>query len=371
MAEILNNYKVTAEILTPVHIGNGITLTKDCDFVEFDNSNVISVINENKVYDILGDERMNDWVRVIENKYGLKELLQLSKQNLLPKDIDSRSIECDTTPVGNFILEQIRTANGNYLLPGSSLKGAIRTAILTKMIHRDNEDDSWLQNNRNLVDKKGRFSGNSLIKHFFGENPNYDFLRLLRISDLEYLNCSIFKCNTINLRSKDWVFKNDVTQWIESIKPNQEAEFRISIFNNEFLERYKHLIPKEKSKQLEINNLFEIINWHTERMLYNEIAFWEDENASIAEEYISELDNSYNRVSSLKPNECIIRVGFGGGWDFMTGAWQEQHLTKDQFENLIKSLRKPFYFDEYGTIFPKTRKFTSNGIPLGFLKLTY
>ena len=80
-------------------------------------------------------------------------------------------------------------------------------------------------------------------------------------------------------------------------------------------------------------------------------------------------------MDDLKPNQCVIRVGFGTGYLNMTGGWtQEQwrHIPgvdyQKEMNDLAEGVRRNSRYN--GMALPKSRKMALCGVPLGYLKLT-
>lgn len=65
--------------------------------------------------------------------------------------------------------------------------------------------------------------------------------------------------------------------------------------------------------------------------------------------------------------ECVLRIGHGSGWRFITGAWSEK---LNSFNPVVISAARPnnFRYNEYN--FPKTRRVDEECELLGFVKLT-
>ena len=126
-----------------------------------------------------------------------------------------------------------------------------------------------------------------------------------------------------------------------------------------------------------IEKLFEIISSHTSKLVKKEINFWEWELAQtpIGEiagdplrRFVDGLKELQSKISELKGQECILRIGGNSGWDFITGAWiktEDNLLSDEEWERLYRMLNKNRNVDVY----PKTRKLDEDGDFFGFVKL--
>ena len=116
--------------LTPVHIGSGNKLTR-VDFI-VRNGKVI-VLDAPKLFRALEEKGCN--VMNIVNELSYRSLDDLAKDFGLDA-IDFRLYEVKLTGSIGEISEQIKT-RGRAYIPGSSIKGAIRTAILWHILKND------------------------------------------------------------------------------------------------------------------------------------------------------------------------------------------------------------------------------------------
>lgn len=376
-----HTHKITAETLTPIHIGSGNELNGNFEYLLFPDVRQLAIVDTNKILDIIGSENINHWVSIVDNDEDLLTYLYQRKKNLIIEDVAERIIEITNTapiPSKNKLKEQLHLGiTKQPTVPGSSLKGSMRTAILKKLI-KDNA--SFAQKNENLEHKykKNTFDDSKVQAHYLGATPNKDLLRFLRVSDLVFhTNTCVVQNNIINQFRNSWGEKKEQTSYWECIPSGIQAEGNIQI-PEILMQRVqeKHFLSGKYFGLLTTERLFKVINEHTLLLIQNELEFWEDENNPLAiGDYMEHLTHLKEQLKSTNTQQCILRVGAGGGWDFMTGGWAagvdvyEDHiLSDDTWVKLKRSLRKKRYNDN--TIFPKTRKLIEGGLPLGFLKLT-
>ena len=65
--------------------------------------------------------------------------------------------------------------------------------------------------------------------------------------------------------------------------------------------------------------------------------------------------------------ECVLRIGHGSGWRFITGAWTE---NLDYFYSVVVPVSRPKNFKYEQFDFPKTRRVDDECELLGFVKLS-
>ena len=106
--------------------------------------------------------------------------------------------------------------------------------------------------------------------------------------------------------------------------------------------------------------------------LEGEIEYWQerknDDDTDKVSLYIEKIQGMLEQTQSCEAEkECVLRIGHGSGWRFITGAWTED---LDNFASLIVPASRPanYKYTEYD--FPKTRRVDDQCELLGFVKLT-
>jgi CRISPR type III-A-associated RAMP protein Csm5 len=185
---------IEIETLTPVHIGSGIELQSNFEYLHFAAGNCLVLIDEKKVLDIIGEDRINQWVACIEKKESLFALIRQRKPDLTPEDVAQRIIPLSTKGIveQKTVREQLHSGNEQALMPGSSLKGALRTAIWAYLIRQNDKKvakgdtlgktryDNRAQ--QDVIDYKDA----TLMREFMGKDPNEDIMRLLQVGDATF-----------------------------------------------------------------------------------------------------------------------------------------------------------------------------------------
>ncbi|MBN8685003.1 MAG: type III-A CRISPR-associated RAMP protein Csm5 [Chitinophagales bacterium] len=363
--------KIKITTLTPVHVGSGREIQGGFEYVALPQEKLVAVLDPEKVLNLIGEEHLDLWVSCIEKGENiLQKIPQLrnrSSAELAARTIPSRK------PVEKPIREQIRSGNGQALLPGSSLKGALRTTVWAETLL----DNKQLVKDRYKLGRddrgKMRWSDSSLQKQLFGSDPNHDIFRLLQVGDAYFNNTAVFQTQLVNLKGKNWRIDRGEGKGtspdtlIEAIPAGQSAFYEMR-FNDLLLERAKGTDTfKQYTERLSIPELFKLVNAYTERLVSDESDYWANEDLPNGfEPYPDELDRIIGLLGSCEANECILRLGWGSGFRSMTGDWHGAMNERD-YDDLIRSLRPPKYD---GLLYPKTTRFVEEGLPLGFVKLT-
>jgi len=362
--------------LTPIHIGSGKEYMGNFEFVYFSKENKIAIIDDEKVFKLIGGKaNIDEWVKVIDKKGDLLKFIKEHQPNVNIQDIQSKTIGVIGKPPKpqQTIKEFIQSATQNSYIPGSSLKGAIRTVVLSKLIKNE---PAFAQQQKNLgfETRNGfKFKDKAVNSHYLGKDPNHDLLRLLQVSDFHTQGNTETICiqnNILNLFNNGWNIKQNQTSFVECLPANTNLKGKLHIPEELIKQIKEKSFPIKHIEQINLITLFKNINAHTLLLIKDEIEFWEDEDEpDILGDYINVLTEVEEQIQQCKENECVIRMSAGSGWDFMTGAWaKEQDVLDDKtWLTLKRTLRYKPYNDSI--TFPKTRKLLHQGQPLGFVKL--
>jgi CRISPR type III-A-associated RAMP protein Csm5 len=371
---------VTIKTLTPVHVGSGRKLTKNIDFVFFSNlhNKPLAILDEEKIYQIVTDKHFEAWVSNIENpKQDLLPFLQRIKHDLTPQEIAHRlTFVSGSLGDKTKIHEHIYNGMMKPYIPGSSLKGAIRTALFAQLAINEKDKIKSKINPSQFQDKDAMsylFSSNVQGEVDNSDIQNKDFLRFLYAGDAEFKDTQVIKVCTYNLRGQDWEERSDLDQWTECIPQGKSSELRIQLplFHNKHKTMQNKLtqyIGKHHNCITSKENLIKTINTHTKTVLEKENKFIQFEDDLY--EYKEHIKDLLRETNNCKPNECILRLGKHTGFTFMTGDWQKEVFDTGLYSELkLKARPKGDRYKEYPL--PKTRRFTPDGQPLGFVKLTF
>lgn len=384
----------TIQVLTPIHIGSGEEYLEHYRYVYFPQEGKIGLLDEAKVLNLLGKDTslINQWVSVLDKGESFLDFLKKNRQlKFDPEDICQRLIPMHGPgPSGNQGGQQpIRAqifSGSKPMIPGSSLKGAIRTVILTQYI--DEDDGSHFYNNKsNVLDGRGNFTDTSIQKKLLGKDPNHDMFRLLLLGDSSFDQSICTLAKSMNYVSrKGWEEKKSIQQYIECIPIGATSSFRMNF--NHFLAdadgKYKtrdfrnqlqqpgFLFSKNQKNDLKVDQLFFFINQHTQILIENELTFWKEDFSYPSEvsTYLEVLNGLNDQLTELvekrDKHSCILRLGWGTGFKNITGDWQPEKFSEQMFEKLVKALRPKHPIE---LPYPKTRRMTWEGVPFGFIKI--
>ena len=362
-------YNVTAEVLTPLSVGQG----SEKDWV----IGIDYVVKNDMMYHL-------DLSKMYAAGINMEQVANLfQKQDaegvhlLIGEKLEQVSdfkmpMPCrSSNPIKTFFRNQL---TNHPVLPGSSLKGAIRSVLFTYL--RDNERDN--------------------ASVFGSMKDGSDFMRFIRVGDFEFDTTTLVNSKIYNLQKPNsqweggWKHGFQETKYhfkqvgfntiYECLKVGTKAQGNImlsqllfdmlckAIPTQHYLENKKALfVNPEYPEDTPLENLMYIINCHTYDYLEKEHAYFtEYQQGEYAPQIINNINYLMNTVNDCidKRNSCILKISAGAGFHAMTGDWQYDDYTNSDLLNM-----------KSGGKLPKSRKIAirdNNAMSLmGFIKLTF
>lgn len=370
---------IRIQTLTPIHIGSGEFLRNNADFVEYKENGLsyIGVIDPKRVLDLIGEEHMDKWLLSIERMENIQNFISYINRDALPTDYILRKLVNKVAFIkdGDTLKMCIHDGLGKPYIPGSSIKGAIRTAVLATL-----PKTAMALNNIVKVKYNGKkdVSAKSVEAEVFGSDPTSDFFRFVKVGDA-YFECGcefVDRLINLNIResTRDLIDKGKA-QLVEAINVGQSSNFMMKVDKTDYdnaKERWSGskplgILPKEMEN---IASLFGMVNVHTAKLLEDEIKYWKGKTGySGASRYIENLNKILHEVKQCKSGkECVLRIGHTSGWRFMTGAWPEN--LKNFKSDIVPASRYNNEFKYKQFDFPKSRRMDENSGVWGFVKLS-
>ena len=364
------NYKLTIRTLSPLHIGTGRELCQGFDYI----------VSSAKPGSPAKTGRL-DTDRILDAKY------EEFRKNpaLLPADLIAN--ETNNPAYFRYILdgrprsskadsrlrECIKDIHDVPYIPGSSIKGAMRTAFGAAIISGSMKPARELD-----LRAKAKYMDNDLEKKLFGKDPQNDLFRALLISDAFLPAEKRDPGKTMEVKNTNPISQqkanSSVPVELECIK--SKLEFTAQLKIDDYVLKEKNF----PNSGMLSGQLMEIIKKHSEKRLHI-IQEWYKESvgAEKVNKFISQLQGfSENQLAKVN-NMALMQMSFGTGWDGMTYSdWlmsdddffeelYAAHLRRKQNKGRA-SMREP------GTVFPGSRKVVmmeeKPEIPLGWVLLT-
>lgn len=351
-----NPYHIKLTTLTPVCIGSGEKLSPYADFIIDQANEEIHYINKAAVEKILGEypELMDDYVSGITSglntrnqEFGLKSFLE-EELNLDEEEYILKSYQCS----GDGIKELntiVKNAGQKPYIPGSTIKGAIKTALLYDWT-KSNEGMRWANDYLN-----------SLENNFVRKKLDSELAKIeLQISDTDefgYDALSIVNVNKIKISTgKDRV----KTLW-EAVLENKSTHFTAKFGN----QNWEQIFPKINLYSKECNEM--------EMFLLDNAGqtFSQDYKVDYDDllQFYREKSNQIDRAN--RENAACLRIGNGKGFYYNTIAlalYNADGEDKSRFREFL--VRNRFKNPIQPNEFPLTRSIElGEFLPVGWVKL--
>lgn len=374
MSNIFEKKHLRLKVVSPVHIGSVDQKLTPFEYIQ--QGQHVYQISDEKLSQFLFQKKLIDaYISAVDregHKFRLLEFLKNKRVNLTDADLLTISGGRKSRLLGNGLQDYrsfIRDGFGSLYIPGTSIKGAIRTAILYKVLsnYKIKDPDGF---KRTIVDpiektepykfkKKNSFEWiqEKWLENFrLGDKnnrPNTDWLRMIHISDA-YPSTIIPETTLIpiNILKKEipaWKYKTEnswqkTTIWAECIPQNTFFELEI-VWDKKLLENFRSE-----------NNNFSLPQ-SIDEVLSN-IKKWSDDIISIEKDFArgNDLEIWY------KNNNANFRIGFGSGMISTTIAM----LLPEKTRKLIRNLAGKNKGEE---VAPKSRRVwlkDNQTIPLGW-----
>lgn len=320
---------IKLEVLTPTHIGMGSEkkLLKGIDFIYkngeyliLSNNKILSQLNSTEIQLISGflsEGNFQDFVNYLEKKKLLSDTSiarrwQSSFQN------------------ANEIRQTYHDGKGRFFIPGSSIKGSLRSIIGTAL-KPDNEISI------NYEELMGRIDNNlmrflQVTDCYVDQDPGIYPVKVFSADILVNRKVGMWKDRSrgghvIEFNNTNFVtFYEMLTDGVNS--NSTKGELRINWGGSDFVRNSRG--EKDKpipnidlfNKERDLEWLWHIIKTNTSKFLEQEIHFYETyQNDDIADNFFEELD-WLKQENEKNPNSCILRLGANVGWHSITGNWK-------------------------------------------------
>ena len=366
----MSNVKI--ETLTPVHIGSGNFLYYNTDFVQVNINREphIAVISEEKIWKLLGEQHLEKWLAAIARRENVKEFLKRFAPEAKSKDYAKRrmAVFCEVKET-DTLKEIIHNGLGLPYIPGSSIKGAIRTALLASLANTIPDKETKIQ----VRDRRGNtlIEASAVEKELFGDDPNSDVFRFIQVGDAYFEKDTEIATRLINLNIRnnaDDLQDTSKSQLVEAIGTKAESALQLKI-SKSYYDFVKRRYPQTGALPVSsISDLFRLINDHTRQLTEDEIHYWNDMDKSGGDDYVEEMKKIVEAIDQCEAGKaCVLRIGHASGWRFITGAWTE---AMRNFKDVVIPAARPNNRNYAEYDFPKTRRLDEDSYFLGFVKLT-
>ncbi len=319
------SFEWQVKVVTPVHIG----VAQE----KFLREGIDFIVKHNKIY-VLDQRKLID-------KYGVNNytayVMNGKLKDKISNDLDHLNLRVESFAGSTQELRPTikNTLSGKPYIPGTSMKGAIRSAL----VHHASKDTT-------------NFSPGNL----FGRIEE-DIMKFIKVSDVEFESTKIYNSKIYNLKEDNQGFysvwkKNlggkdansetfddrNFTTGYECVTLDQKSICRIQFDHNLFQ------INKQKNNIRIDSGLQEIFTDSIEDKLFNLLYSYGNEfrekefvffNTYQDADFTKDLKDDISKINSgLSSSGSSLRVGLGSGFHSVTGDWScKDHLIDQIYKN--------------------------------------
>ena len=339
-------YQAKATLLTPLHIGSGRDLLLSYDYAVYGGRTWR--LNETAILE----------AQDVEDPRLMERLMQTPPAQLLePQDFREDSPffryiirgEPRSTAEGAQLGEQLKDPFDRPYLPGTSLKGALRTALAWH---------AWgerrFRPERTRLNPNPRFAAQDYERHIFGPNPNCDLLRALHVGDSEPVGTDRLILINVRVLHQSGQMASPIE--LEAVAQETVFHFTVKLDLALFSEwAQQHGLKMQGEEWL--RKLPSIVNRHTAQRLAEEAAWFSKVPGT------DPIRNFYHQLQKNLQQGIrgfLLQVGWGTGWDDKTFG---SRLRADP--NFLEGILQPPKAGGYGIArgrrrpgdpFPKSRR---------------
>ncbi len=382
--------KYKLETITPVHIGSGEMLNHIDGYyandrwyrIDLDKVLTHPNVDINALTSEMAqrDFRWNDY---------------FSRHNMNAAELSTYNLLCAQSPETTEIREAIKSVGNRPYIPGSSIKGAIRTALLSDLINSD-ENEQLLNGSathlKREIDKGSRAyrrnetPAKRVEAMAFGKDPNHDLLRTLQISDTEPLESDALAIETAwtvalnqnNELEQKIEGNTEYKNCVEVIQGVKALTFTLKIDDLLFRDREKEHLNFSNLQEKTLREVADVCQFESKVLMQDEQNFFEDYS-------YTEIANLYDKFialnDSLTDGAFMLQIGWGTGYlsntvtsSFTQGDDAPVDMMKFRERYRLgrsrSNQRHPYDTRE----FPKTRRILYRGqnpiAPLGWVKIS-
>ncbi len=362
MKGINQTVKLGLEVLTPTQAGSGEELFKELDFI--DRAGEAFIVDQAQSFNAIASGNLALDTKLLSGN-NLSDLVNAAGQDLgyrLPWLSSKQKIP-------DKFREQVKDAMNRPYLPGTALKGAIRTALIAEWL-RAMQSEHFAH----LIPKRKtskNWAASELMQALTGKDAKQDIFRPFKtkdvlfnpsdlcLADIRWLNERRWRSMSKKKSFDDWKIADGICA--EVLQPGsltlatlQWDGFLLSDSCWQQTGTVANILPKDFAA------LREQLNKHAKYRLGKEIEFYQNQGKQQPK---AECQRILTQLESDQ-DAAYLQLSWGSGWRGMTGDW----ASEDQ----VNSFRELFGLGRAGKPFPKTRRLAVSGepkLPLGWIRL--
>lgn len=372
----MTKHGFTIKTITPIHIWSGNEygaseyIESKAKTTKGEVKKIFKRINIDEYYSSLSNDKKDEFIANLAD--GAFKLGDYDKNIKFRKYIAQD--RCNKKPtVNQKIKEHIRSAR-KFFIPGSSIKGAIKTALLYNLI-----DEYKIPNLIDFLITKTQMNKNDykefekrydrfmkkIFSSYNGNPAQYNIMRFMIVADSSSIEIpSIYDVISVmaNKYGKYQYYSrngNIVRSFIETIYTKRNLKSSIALdYNSDVI---SELNLNDKEKVLNLNYIKQSIYNFSKDYIKHEQEFSNRYN-------IDYLEKFYKKIEKMNtPETPLLKIGAGSGFLATTINLKVKNYNEYYYNKVRETLRHTYGFE-----FPKSRKILpSGGLPLGWTQLNF
>jgi len=389
--------KCKLRILSPVHIGCGESYNSATFLLDKRKKPVlVSILDEHALFSVFNEMHLRKYICWIE-KERFPNLFNFLRKELndrnffLQNQLQKKALYTIQSFTGEEKLQDINVfikQTSNPYIPGTEIKGAVRTAIIyctfiedqwirkwfasavdkmllettdnkkkketyldyVNLVRNKTDPENWRK--KELV-KRMRKITSTLEDKILNSKPNdakYDLMKFLQISDSDLMDPDSLAISYSKLfnPSKKPVF-------YEYLIRNKEVKINCFQTNANFIKKQQldrmGFSERQKTLLSSLTKIFDCCYRFTDDLIQEEIEYFE-------EHHKMEIVKQLQHIASLNtPESPVLRIGKDEGYNSVTiGLALKKTLPELYDKVLIHATKGKSYDAEHGGPFPKSRK---------------
>ena len=359
--------RVRLSVLSPVFIGDEKGERSPLEYY-LEQKAYVYVISEGKLLRALKEKnRLKDFLTYLEqeDRPNMNRFFsQLGpQQSSVLRDATLRKIKTGVSNLSNLRLHMMNPMTGEPYIPGTSIKGSLRLALLYYLASKDTKNFVNRVEQAVEKEKNKKKAGKGIDTDYFQRykivkdnrsdgNPRNDILRMLKVSDAfvriqsrtDYIS-EVYQVKVISLNNDNGGYhfsragNREINIYVEAIQPGMRFEFDIDI--DELLENiFKSCGFTGKMDE----QLMQALGLKYGNLLDEERSFFEKAG----------LKAMVNYCDMLKKSGANFRLGWGSGMLNTTAAM----LLPGEVR---RKIRGRYFKPRNNVIFPQSRKVVVSG----------
>lgn len=333
-------YDATVSVLAPLHIGNGRELLHQYDYVI--RSKRTWRIDEQALLDAVATDDPHLGAQLMRSRPA-----ELLRDNDFREDGHAFRYVLNGTPrsaaEGAVLREQIKDPFDRLYLPGSSLKGALRTAVAWHAL-----EATETRLDARSIGRRKQWAAQEVERRLLGGTPNQDLLRALHVADSAPVDADRLLIANVRVHHRSGKLASPIE--LEAVRG--DTVFRTTIkLDQALFSQWARRYDFQLAGQEWLQTLPAIAQARAaERIRRERDWFAAIGNAQRVHGFYAQLAGV-----QLDPTRFFIQLGWGTGWDDKTfGSRLQQNAPL--MERLIDDFRLARGRRQSGDPFPRSRR---------------